>query len=239
MTDNNNNSNESNNEEPKRNTAKWVALSLTMVSVLTYSGYYFGKSNSTNTINRLNSKIQQNDQLKELDVIVGDFERLADDIQLSNSERTRLTELLDQVIEHKTKLERTERQLDSAQRRLESIETSHQAKIADLEQQNSALKTLVDEYEQVIEYKKGSAESFTLSVSSSYSLLSEPSSRMSLQKILSNGSVQLYVGNALMFFHIGHTLRFRFAPNWLCDISLTKIDAGNEKAEFEYRCDIN
>lgn len=240
MTNTYSNNNEQNtSEEPRPNTAKWVTLTLIIVMVLSYLGYYFGSTENTHKINRLNRTITQYGEVQSFEEIITKFESLSEQMTLSNSERDKLVQLLDQIIEHKNKVERLERQLNLVETQLSSEKNKNDELIADLQSENTLLKQQIVEYEEVIEYKTGATKSFILDVQNSFSLLKEPSSRIALEKILSNGSAQLYVGNAMMFFHVGHTLRFRFAPGWLCDVTLTKIDVTSQQGRFEYTCYLN
>lgn len=218
---------------------RWVGISLIIVAILSYFSYTLGSNENKRKINRLNKEIHTFNQVESLDSIVNEFQSISRDMKLSTNERARLTELLDQLILHKTNLEAAERELKQVKSQMTGLKENYQNQVDILKNKNQSLETQVAEFEMAMSYTQGTVERFEISVNDSYSIFSEPSSRVGLQQILNNGTAQIYVGNALIFFHIGHTLRFRFPPNWLCDITLTKINDEEMKVEFEYTCELN
>jgi len=218
---------------------RWVGISLIIIAGMTYLAYHLGSNENIIKINQLNKDINQLRQVSSLDALVTEFQSISENLKLSSNERSRLTELLDQIIQHKTNLKQAESELQQTKLSFSNITTRYKNQIAQLETENTELKAQLKKVESAMSYSHGTVKNFSISVNDSYSMLSEPTSRIGLQRILNNGSAQIYVGNALMFFHIGHTLRFRFAPNWLCDVTLIKIDDVAEKVEFEYVCKLN
>lgn len=218
---------------------RWFGLALLVIAGLIFFAYTFGSNDNKRTINRLNMAIKQQGEVESLDSLVSEFKTISKDLKLSSNERARLTELLDQLITHKADLQIAQRDLKATKEKLIGLEGKYQSQVKKLQQQNSSLTQEVSELEVAMSYNQGSVKSFELQVNDSHLILDDPSSRMGLQSILGNGSAKVNVGNALMFFHIGHTLRFRFQPNWLCDITLTKIDKPNDVVEFEYSCELN
>lgn len=240
----NNNYNQQDNEEIENqfgagHFVRWIGIILIVMCGLMYLSYYLGSNENKRKINRLNKSIQHYGQVESLESLVGQFQDISRDLKLSNNERTRLTELLDQVIVHKMHLENTESELKRVKSELTQLTTARAKELTELTEQNLLLTEQIKEFETAMAYEQGTTKPFTISVNDSFSLLQDPSSRIGLEKILGGTTAQIYVGNALMFFHIGHTLRFRFAPNWLCDITLVKTDLAGQKAEFEYSCDLN
>lgn len=217
---------------------KWLALSLVVVSGLLYMAYNFGSNENQRKINRLSNQLQTYGEVESLESIVSQFQSISRTIKLSNNERARLTELLDQLVLHKTSLEQSESELAKAKAELATIHDNYQSQLATVEASNEQLQQQVSELESAMSYTQGTLKQFSIGVFDSYQLLDNPSSRIALQRILNNGSAQFNVGNALMFFHVGHTLRFRFSQ-WLCDVTLVKIDEDSEQVEFEYVCEIN
>lgn len=218
---------------------RWVGISLIVIAGLTYLAYHLGSNENKLKINRLNQDIEHLSQAESLESLVSEFESISRDLKLSSNERVRLTELLDQIITHKSKLQLTETELQQTRNEVTRLTEDYQQKLVALENENSELRSELADVQTAMSYSHGTVKTFSISVNDSYSMLSEPTSRIGLQRILNNGSAQIYVGNALMFFHIGHTLRFRFAPNWLCDITLIKMDDLEQKVEFEYVCELN
>jgi len=218
---------------------RWFAIAIIVIGLLIYSAYYFGSNENQRKINRLNNQIQYLGEVDSLDDLVSELKTISDDLSLSTRERARLTELLDQLITHKSDLQIAEQELAKTKQQLIGLEGQYQDQINNLKQQNSTLTAQVSELELAMSYRKNSVKTFELEVNDTHLLLDSASSRFGLQSILNNGTAQLYVGNALMFFHIGKTLRFRFQPNWLCDITLTRIDENSQKVAFEYACRLN
>ncbi len=218
---------------------KWLVLSFVMIAGLAYMAYNFGSNENQRKVNRLSKQLQTYGEVESLESIVSQFQSISRDIKLSKNERDRLTNLLDQLVTHKTSLASSEAELKKVKTELARINDDYQSQIDALQAHNQELETQVAELEEAMSYVQGSVKTFTVSVFDSFQILDDSSSRIGLQKILNTGSAQINVGNALMFFHVGHTLRFRFSPNWLCDITLIKIDDDSEKVEFEYVCKIN
>ena len=218
---------------------RWFGVSMIVVGVLIYLAYYFGSNENQRKINRLNSQIQYLGEVESLDTLITELKNTNDDLTLSSRERRRLTELLDQLITHKSDLQIAQQELTTTKNQLIGLENKYQDQLTQLQQQNTELSQQVAEMELAMSYRKNAVQMFELNVNDSHLLLDDHTSRFSLHSILSNGSAQLYVGNALMFFHIGHTLRFRFQPNWLCDITMTRIDQEKQKIDFEYSCKLN
>ena len=218
---------------------RWIGISLIIVTTLIYLAYQLGSNENKRMINQLNKEIQLLSQVNTLDKLVTDLGTVNDDLKLSSNQRIRLTELLDEIIQHKSSLKASENELQQV--RVASAETTekYENKLAVIQTENIELKSQMLEIQTAMSYSHGTVKNFTISVNDSFSMLPEATSRIGLQRILNNGSAQIYVGNALMFFHIGHTIRFRFAPNWLCDVTLIKIDGGAEQVEFEYVCELN
>jgi len=243
MNDQTNNNNEQNEYLVPGYSAghfmKWLVIGLLLVGGLAYMAYDFGSNENQRKVNRLSKQLQSYGEVESLESIVSQFQSISRDIKLSGSERARLTELLDQLVLHKSSLDQSEADLKSTKAELSRLRLEYQDQIQTLQAQNQALETQVGELEAAMSYSQGTVKNFTVSVNDSHQVLDDPSSRIGLEKILNTGSAQIYVGNALMFFHIGHTLRFRFSPNWLCDVTLIKIDDGSQKVEFEYSCELN
>lgn len=219
--------------------SKWLALSLLLICGLLYMAYSFGSNENQRQVNRLNKQLQSYGEVESLDDILTQFQAISRDIKLSNNERAKFTALLDQLIFHKTSLEQSEQDLKLAKRQLAELNQNYQTQLQNLEQKNQQLENQVAQLESVMSYTSGTVQRFTLALSESNQLIDNSSSRVALIKVLNAGSAQVNVGNALMFFHLGHTLRFRFAPNWLCDVTLVKISDATDKVEFEYYCQIN
>lgn len=218
---------------------RWVGISLIIIAGLTYVSYHLGSNEYKTKVNQLNKDITKFGNVSTLDSLVAEFEIISQSLKLSSNERSRLTELLDQIIVHKTNLQQAESELKQTKLSFSNITTRYKNQIIQLETETTELKEKLRKVETAMTYTHGTVKNFSISVNDSYSMLSEPTSRIGLQRILNNGTAQIYVGNALMFFHIGHTLRFRFAPNWLCDLTLIKLDDVAEKVEFEYVCKLN
>lgn len=218
---------------------KWLTISFLLLCGVVYMAYNFGSNENQRKVNRLSSQLQNYGEVESLESIVSQFQSISRDIKLSNNERARLTHLLDQLVVHKTSLEQSEVDLKKAKSDLANINQMYESELHELRTKNQSLETQVAELEEAMSYTQGSVKNFTVSVYDSFLLLDDPSSRIGLQKILNTGSAQINVGNALMFFHVGHSLRFRFSPNWLCDVTLVKIDEDSNKVEFEYVCQIN
>ena len=218
---------------------RWFGVALLIIAGLIFFAYNFGSNENKGTINRLNIALKQQGEVESLDKLVDEFKTISKDLKLSSDERARLTELLDQLITHKAELKVALQELSETKQKLIGLEGKYKSQVSNLQQQNTQLTQQVSEFEIAMSYNQGSVQSFELEVNDSHLILDDPSSRMGLHSILNSGSAKVYVGNALMFFHIGHTLRFRFQPNWLCDITLTKIDKPNDRVEFEYSCELN
>ncbi|NVK23780.1 MAG: hypothetical protein HWE10_02525 [Gammaproteobacteria bacterium] len=218
---------------------RWFGIALLVMAALIFAAYQFGSNENKREINRLNSTIKQQGDVTSLDNLVSEFETISNELKLSSTERTRLTELLDQIISYKADLQESQQELETTKQKLLGLEGKYQTQIDQLQQHNTELEQQVSELELAMSYNKDSVESFELRVDDTHLILDDPSSRMGLHSILNNGSAQLYVGNALMFFHIGKTLRFRFQPNWLCDITMTRVQRADELVEFQYSCKLN
>ena len=218
---------------------KWLALSFLLLCGAVYMAYSFGSNDNQRKVNRLSKQLQMYSEVESLEGIVSQFQAISRDIKLSNNERARLTDLLDQLVIHKTSLDQSEADLKKAKSDLAKTNQMYESELHDLRTRNEELETQVKELEEAMSYTQGSVKTFTVNLFESFQLLDDPSSRVALQKILNTGSAQINVGNALMFFHVGHTLRFRFSPSWLCDVTLIKIDEDSNKVEFEYVCQIN
>lgn len=218
---------------------RWIGISLIIVIAITYIAYSLGSNENQRKINRLNRDMEQFTDIQSLESLVEKFQTISSNLELSSNERARLTELLDQMVAYKTNLQSAEDELAATQLELATINEKYDIQLSALKAKNAKLTEQVAEFETAMAYSQGSVKSFSVSLNDSFSLLQEPSSRIGLVKILNSGSAQINVGNALMFFHIGHTLRFRFAPNWLCDVTLVKIDNQVGKVEFEYACELN
>lgn len=227
-------------QQDNQNTlVKWLGASLVLVAALVFSAYYLGSSNNQEHINRLVDDINKLNGVAKIEVVVEQIQQLSSSLTLSTSERSRLTELLDQIVQQKVKLDFVTDELKDTKHKLATVTTVKQNQIDLLTRENAKLNQQVKEYQAAMSYTLGSVDSFTLTENSSFSIQQHPSSRIGLQQILSSGSVKVNVGNAVMFFHVGHTLRFRFAPNWLCNITLVATDIDSKRASFEYHCKLS
>ena len=218
---------------------RWIGISLIILAGLTYLAYHLGSNENKHKINQLNKEIQLLTNVGALEKLVGDFQTVNKNLKLSSNERIRLTELLDQIIQHKSNLKAAEAELQQIRVAAATTTEKYETKLALLQTENIELKSQLLEVETAMSYSHGTVKTFSIGVNDSFSMLPEATSRIGLQRILNNGSAQIYVGNALMFFHVGHTIRFRFAPNWLCDVTLIKIDSTAESVQFEYVCELN
>ena len=218
---------------------KWLGVCLVVIAGLVYFSYYFGSNENKRKINRLNKQLQTYNEVESLTSIVDQFESISRNIKLSSDEREKLTELLNQLLIHKSSLETAETQVTRLKSQLTQQNQTYQTELNQLKTANLDLEQQVSKLELAMAYTHGTVKNFVVSVNDSYSLLDDPYSRVGLEKILNSGTAQINVGNTLMFFHIGHTLRFRFSPNWLCDITLIKIDTDLQRVEFEYTCELN
>ena len=218
---------------------KWLGVCLLVVAGLLYLAYDFGSNVNKRKINRLNKQLQTFNDVDSLSSIVDQFKSISQNIKLSSNERAKLTDLLDQLLIHKSSLETSESQVQELKAQLQQLKQTYQVEVKQLQDDKQNLTQQVQELEAAMSYSHGTVKNFVVSVNDSYSLLDDPYSRIGLEKILNSGSAQINVGNTLMFFHIGHTLRFRFSPNWLCDVTLIKIDDELQRVEFEYVCEIN
>ncbi|GHB71717.1 hypothetical protein GCM10008107_21670 [Psychrosphaera saromensis] len=221
---------------------RWVGISLIIIAGLVYLAYHLGSNESNHKVNELTQEIKRLSDMDSLNELISQFEVIGSNIKLSGIERARLTELLDQVIIHKNSLQLTEVELQQSKNKISNITVNYKDQVARLKREIKVLKAKLAEAEISMSYSQGKVKTFKLNLKDTYALLAEPAepaSRVSLQRILTNEKAQIYVGNSLMSFQIGHTLRFRFVPNWLCNITLIKIDNAAKQVEFEYKCDLN
>lgn len=221
---------------------RWVGISLIVIAGLIYLAYYLGSNENKHEITQLKQEVKRLGEMDSLNELISQFELIGSNIKLSGNERIRLTELLDQVILHKNSLQLTEVELRQSKNKISNITVNYKDQVARLKREIKVLKAKLAEAEIAMSYSQGKVKTFTLNVQDTYALLeepAEPASRIRLHKILNNETAQIYVGNSLMSFNIGHTLRFRFVPNWLCNVTLIKINNGVQQVEFEYKCDLN
>lgn len=216
---------------------RWVGISLIVIGGLIYLAYHLGSNKNQHEINELNQEIERLGEMESLTELVAQFETIGQNLKLSGNERIRLTELLDQMILNKSTLQLSEVELQQSKNKILNITENYKNKIVQLQKQNVILKDRLAKAESARPYTQGTLKRFELNLNGSYSLLAQPASNISLYRILKNDSAQVYVGDALMFFHVGHTLRFRFLPNWLCNITLTKVNNQAEDVQFEYMCE--